>query len=107
MPITILGRENTRGMRVVYVRYTGPTSYAAGGEGVSAASLGLSLIRFVQPGIITDGTTARLAVYNTTTGKVQVFQFDYPAAAAGGAVEVPAATNLSALSGVLVFYGRP
>ncbi|BDG59916.1 hypothetical protein [Caldinitratiruptor microaerophilus] len=46
--------------------------------------------------------------YDRAAKKVKVLRFDYPAAAAGPAVEVAAGTDLSAVANVgFIAYGRP
>lgn len=53
--------------------YTGPASYATGGESISASDVLLGTIELLPDFHITDGTTVRTMVYNYTTGKLVAF----------------------------------
>lgn len=72
--------------------YTGPASYATGGDACSANDMLLGTVEDVDDFIITDGTTYRQVTYNFTTAKFQIF-------VPNTNVEVAAAVNLSTFTG--------
>lgn len=74
--------------------YTGPASYATGGEAVTAAELGLAdVIEDVFFEAINDG--GYVARWKHSTGKVKVFYSDDNDTNDGPLIEVAAATDLS------------
>lgn len=78
-------------------------SYPTGGEDISEIT---SLFRECK-GVIFESKGGRFFETDLTNKKVRAMQFDYPAAAAGAAVEVPNLTDLSAVTGVGWFaYGN-
>jgi len=81
------------------MRWTGPTSYVTGGEDVSPGVFGMGKVIAILALPITDGTTARLAVWNIATQKLQ---WIVPSTNA----EVAAAVNLSTFTGALVVFGN-
>jgi len=86
-------------LRVVSV--AGPTSYPAGGFTVTISGLKRVVGAFVVP---TGGYKASWTwTGNTLTIVAQ--HYDYPAAAAGPAVEVPAGTDLSAITFHIFVWG--
>lgn len=72
-------------------RWTGPASYATGGEDCSPSTFGLGQIVRGINGIASDGTTVRLIWWNPATNKLMWF-------VPNTNVEVAAAVNLSAFS---------
>lgn len=70
-------------------------SYPAGGY-----PLDLSARLPNLTGVFVEPKGGYLMQYDYTNKKLQVFYFNYPGAAAGAAIEVPAATNLAALVGI-------
>lgn len=92
--------DNTHAHLVRVARWTGPVSYATGGEDVSPAVFGLGkVIALVGLAVITDGTTVRIGAWNIATGKIQWFVPNTNA-------EVAAAVNLSTFTGSLVVFGN-
>lgn len=91
--------DSSSGHLLRVARWTGPASYATGGEDVSPAIFGLGKIVAIVGMQITDGTTMRLGVWNIATQKLQ---FIVPNTNA----EVAAAVNLSAFSGAIVVFGN-
>ena len=90
--------------RVVWQKtVAGPTSYAAGGFTVTFNELkqieGVIFI-YNDGGYLTEVSNIS---GNTVT--VKVLYFNYPAASAGAAVEVPDATDLSAVNFTIVVVG--
>jgi hypothetical protein len=106
MPVTIIGRAVGSGMKGVIARYTGPSSYATGGESINPATLGLSRVLAVEGAILRSSSGLFLASWDSANNKMQIYRFDYPNASQGPAVEVPAATNMSGASGIVIFWGR-
>src|SRR5262245_43250531 len=82
--------------RRAFPTYTGPTSYAAGGESGLAEACRLGFLYAVVGAIISNGTTVLFGYYNHATEKLQWFD------AAG----VEASGNLSAYSGTFEVIGR-
>lgn len=93
-------RDRLNDRMVRQVRYTGPASYATGGESVnSAADLGMGEVYGVSGGVISDGSTTRLLWFDYANQKLMWFVTSTNA-------EVANATNLSTFVGVLTFYGK-
>lgn len=86
---------NLRGGVVEAVNDGTATAYPSGGFSFSPSVAGLSTVLFAMTTQDGDG---RLWVYDYNTGKWRVFHFDYPAAAAGGAVELPTTATIPANS---------
>lgn len=83
-------------------KWTGPTSYTAGGEAVTASTFGLGKIICLLAGPAVDAAGAiRLAVYNPTTGKVMWF-----VDGAAGFVEVAGSVNLSTFAAPIEVIGQ-
>lgn len=78
--------------------YTGPTSYATGGDSLTAAECQLGKIHFVSPEFATNGTAILCLRYDYTNAKMKWFDF------AGN--EIAAATNLSTYSARLEVIGQ-
>lgn len=73
-----------------FVTYTGPTSYATGGDSLTAADLGLGRIHMFNADLATNGTVVLLLRYDYTNSKVKWFDL------AGN--ETANGTNVSAYS---------
>lgn len=93
--------------RRVIVKYTGPKSYATGGDSVAAADVGLGVIENVDEDL----------AYNPTTPAIYFVVYDNSAAAGGPtggklrwftatATEVGAGTDLSGATSIIEFVGR-
>lgn len=92
-------RDRLNDRLVREVQYTGPASYATGGESVNAsADLGMAEV-FGVYGVIGDGSAVRIPFFNYTTQKIQWF---IPNTGA----EVANAVDLSTFSGTLLFHGK-
>ncbi len=89
-------RDRLNDRMVREVRYTGPASYAAGGDTALAADVGLSQIYGVY-GVITNGSAVRVAIWNFTTQALQFFVPNTGAEASG---------DLSGYTGTLLVTGR-
>jgi hypothetical protein len=77
------------------------SSYATGGEALTAADLGLKQPLFVQAIQKTVGTTIRVFQYDLANSKILAFQQTDPAAVGGADVplkEVASTTDLSAIT---------
>lgn len=97
---TVARDKDTSGIRNRRLQlYTGPASYATGGDPFVAADVALGVIEYFPPVIITDGTTIRIGVYNYTTQKLQFF-------VPNTNVEVANAVNLSTFSGRIEIFGK-
>lgn len=80
-------------------KYTGPTSYATGGDSLNLLSdLGLGQVHVVQAEPASNGTLVKAVVYNRSTGKFQWFD------AAG--TETANGTNLSGYTTYIEVVGR-
>jgi hypothetical protein len=91
-----IDRVQTRrlfGLRLVTGTISMSNSYTTGGE---AINLPLTEVK----GMVIENKGGYMFEYDRANKKVKAYQFDYAAASAGPAVEVPAATNLSALTGI-------
>jgi hypothetical protein len=92
-------RDRMNDRMVRQVRYTGPASYATGGDPVNASSeLGMGEVYTVH-GTITDGTNIRLSVFDYANQKIKWY---IPNTGA----EVANAVDLSTYVGTLTFYGK-
>jgi len=81
------------------VRYTGPSSYVAGGDPVNAPTeLGMGEV-FGVYGVIGSGSAVRIAFFDYANQKIQWF---IPNTGA----EVAGAVDLSTFSGTLLFTGK-
>jgi hypothetical protein len=76
-------------------RWTGPTSYPAGGEVVTPSTFGMGTIvaALFNPAIDPAGAGSRFVVWNPATAKLMWFTIT-----AGAVTEVANATDLSAYS---------
>jgi arginine/ornithine N-succinyltransferase beta subunit len=92
-------RDRLNDRLVREVQYTGPASYATGGESVNAAAdLGMGEVYGVY-GVISDGTGVRVPWLNYTTQKILWF-------IPNTGVQVANAVDLSTFSGTLLFHGK-
>ena len=100
MTVDITGSpgQNTGTLKRQIGRYTGPSSYATGGDTVDPNQWRLGAIDAILGLTISDGTTVHHGWYNPTTGKILWF------VAAG--TEVTNGTDLDAFSGDLEVVGR-
>ena len=97
--ITIAPGQVESTCRRQIAQYTGPSSYAAGGDPVVPAVVRMGKVFAVLGGLITNGTLVRLVTYNPTTGKLFITIPDTGA-------EVAPGQNLSGYSGRLEFVGQ-
>jgi len=81
-------------LSLVSQRFTGPASYTTGGFAVRIDGLRVVEDAFIQ--VLGSRRHAEVASISGNVVTIRVNQFDYPAAAAGPAVEVPAGTSLTA-----------
>lgn len=92
-------RDRMNDRMVRQVRYTGPASYATGGDPVNASSeLGMAEVYLVV-GNIGSGSAIRLPFFDYATQKIQWF---IPNTGA----EVANAVDLSTFVGTVTFYGK-
>jgi len=82
---------------------SGPSSYPTGGFTVTIARLAKVEDAMAKGG---GGYKAEVVAISANTIRVMVRQFDYPAASAGPAVEVPAGTDLSGVKFRIVAVGE-
>lgn len=78
--------------------YTGPTSYATGGDSLTTSELALGKLDVLMMEALSNGSAVLIPRYNYTTSKLMVFD-------TAGA-EVTAATNLSGYSARFVADGK-
>lgn len=78
--------------------YTGPASYATGGDSLTAAELALGRIDLFCIEPLTNGTVILLGRYDYATSKLKVFDLT--------GAEIAAATNLSTYSGRFEAIGK-
>jgi hypothetical protein len=94
------------GFHALIFGYTGPASYATGGDAIAAGDLKLGKIEHISTMVLQNATpVALLAVYNHTTGKLLIYYVDNNAASDSGLIEVPNATDLSGYTGRGMAYG--
>lgn len=90
-------RDRMNDRLVREAQYTGPSSYAAGGDPISGPdNLGCGEI-FGVYGMISSGSAVRIAFWDYTNQKLQFFVPDTGAEASG---------NLSTFSGTLLFTAK-
>jgi len=102
-----LQKIGTFGDLVLYkATVAGPSSYTAGGSALPIE--GVSEVVAVLSTSITGGYYAPSAEASASGNSVtvKVYQFNYPATAAGAAEEVAAGTDLSAQTVEIVFLGK-
>lgn len=92
-------RDRLNDRLVRQVRYTGPASYATGGDPVNASTeLGMGEVYFVA-GVISNGSAIRIPYFDYTNQKLVMYVPNTGA-------EVAAAQDLSGFSGTLTFMGK-
>lgn len=79
------------------VQYTGPSSYAAGGDPVDPEEVRMGKVFAVLGGLISNGSAVRLVFYNPTTEKLFIVVPNTGSEASG---------DLSTYSGRLEFVGQ-
>lgn len=80
--------------RIVIANITFDSSYATGGESLTASDLGLTTIDHVSPGVSTGGY---VTVYDHTNSKLLALYGDNNNAADGPLIDVASTTDLSAV----------
>lgn len=95
--------QTADGRKIVQASTAGPASYTTGGFTITVGEL--SRITAVVSASITGGYAVEVAGVSGNTVTVKVYHYDYPAAAAGPAVEVAAGTNLSTSTVTLTVIG--
>lgn len=78
--------------------YTGPSSYATGGDSLPPESIALNVIEALLGLTISDGTTVYWGYYNPTTEMILWYS--------ATTTEVPNATDLSTFTGRFEAVGR-
>ncbi len=107
-------RDRLNDRLVRQVRYTGPASYAAGGDPIASADLGALGMGNVYPVVGDIGTVGAGEIRHVggaVSTAVRVLHFDYANQKLqwfipNTGAEVAAAVDLSGFSGVLTFYGK-
>jgi len=84
-------------------RVSGPTSYPTGGFTVTIADLARIEDAVVIAG---GGYKAEVVSISANTLTILVRYYDYPAAAAGVAIEIPAGTDLSGVTFRIIAIGE-
>lgn len=93
-------RDNVSTHKIQFVRYTGPASYATGGDPFAPSDVGFGNIDAIVPACEpSNGSAVRLLRWDKDNAKLQWFVPDTGA-------EVAAAQDLSAFTGVLLVYGQ-
>lgn len=87
--------------RVSVTTVTGDASYATGGYAISGNQVGFNRITAVVP----VANTGYIPVWDATNSKLKVFYSDNNNASDGPLIEVPAATDLSAVSFTVLAFG--
>jgi len=91
------------GRKIVLATATGPSSYTAGGFNIIVPEL--EHIHAVIYSSITGGYIIGGITFSDNTVRVVVHYYNYPAAAAGPSIEVPAGTDLSGQTVTLIVIG--
>lgn len=95
LTVTTVRRTVYGNRRVVIADVTFDSSYLTGGESLTPSDLGLTAVDRIDAGVSTGGY---VIVYDHTNSKLMAFQGDNTNAAAAPLIQVPNATNLSAVS---------
>lgn len=110
LTVTIIEKYSIGDRMEVVADVVFDSSYALGGEAVTAANFGFDLeIKHVACGVARSPLATDLAVvldFDKANLKLVAFWGDNANAAAGPLVEVPATTNLSAYTARVVAKGR-
>ncbi|MEM4976558.1 MAG: hypothetical protein QXT64_04455 [Desulfurococcaceae archaeon] len=96
LELAAVPRGAGRYYKVSFGSVAGPTSYAAGGF---AYDTGLKTVEAAVV-VASGGYKAEYVA-----GKIKVYRYDYPADAAGPAVEVSAGTDLSGVTFTVIAFG--
>lgn len=80
------------------IKFTGPASYLTGGDPVTGAELGMSVVHVWLGNVVSNGTVILLAYYDAANKKLKYFDL--------AGAEVANATNLSTYSGYAEVLGR-
>jgi len=103
MPAFALLRAKGRGRPKGYIgTVTGPTSYSTGGFTVTITDL----MKIDGAVVIAGGGYKAEVKWTANKLTIVVRYFDYPAAAAGAAIEVPAGTDLSGVTFIIIAIGE-
>lgn len=104
MPAAALLKARGRGLPKLWRgSTTGPASYSTGGFTVTISELSKVDFAVVQA---TGGYKPEIAGISGNTITILVRQYDYPATAAGPAVEVGAGTDLSGVTFYILAFGE-
>lgn len=103
MAIVVPINYNAVGHKLVAKAVTGPASYSTGGFAVSFPELRVVHAALVVGG---GGYKAEIASISGNTVTIRVLYYDYAAAAAGPAIEVPAGTDLSGVTFYVLAIGE-
>jgi hypothetical protein len=96
--LTVSPGQNTSTRKRQVAAYTGPASYATGGDLLDPGQFRLGTLDAILGLSISDGTTVHHGWYNVATGKIMWF------VAAG--TEVTNGTNLSTFTGRIEVVGH-
>lgn len=88
--------------RISVTTITGDASYATGGYAITANQVGFSRITAV---LVVGANTGYVPVWDSTNSKLKVFYADNNAVVDSALIEVPAATDLSAVSFTVLAFG--
>lgn len=89
---TIADRHDHTGSKIrKFVRITGPTSYATGGEALAPQAFGMGKIILLLAELASNGTDLRLVLYDYTNQKVKWFDLAGAEIANGTALNAYAA----------------
>ena len=88
--------------RISVTTITGDSSYATNGYAITANQVGFSRITAV---LAVGANTGYVPVWDATNSKLKVFYGDNNNASDGPLIEVPAATDLSAVSFTVLAFG--
>lgn len=100
--ITIPSKNYNPGVKIDVIEVNGPKSYTTGGFTV------YSRIMNVQHAVAvaSNGYLAEVVSLAGSAIKIKIYQFNYPATAAGPAVEVPKGTDLSGIKITVIAIGQ-
>jgi hypothetical protein len=88
--------------RITVTTVLGDASYATGGYAITANQVGFSRITAV---LAVGANTGYVPSWDATNSKLKVFYADNNAASDSALIEVPAATDLSAVSFTVLAFG--
>lgn len=97
---SFVARDRMNDRMVMQLKYTGPASYATGGESVAASNdLGMAEVYAVAGAVISDGSAIRIGFFDYTNQKLVWYVPNTGAQVANG-------VDLSTFSGYLTFFGK-